>query len=353
MRILIVHNRYRPTAPSGENAVVDQESAALRRGRSRGRGPAAAQRGDRLLVARCAGPPCRPGCCGASSRAGPSARRWSTSRPDVVHLHNTFPLLTPSVLYACRDAARSGRGHDPQLQAGLCQRQLLPRRPGLPRLPGRGAPSRLWPTAATATRAAATLPIVVGSRMHAAAWRQLVSAYIFISAAQRDLLAPRRPAAGAQLRQAQLRSPALGDRRGRRAPGRLRRPARRGEGRLVPDAGLGRFPRPASPVAAPARGGRWRRDGGGGRALGGHAPQRADGRPRVATRGIPHPGRLAGGRRSLAVGGDLRHGGGRGDGCRHGPDRVRPRRLPGTDHLGVGRGALPAHGRGGPRRHPG
>ena len=29
MKILVVHNRYRPTAPSGEDAVVDQESSAL------------------------------------------------------------------------------------------------------------------------------------------------------------------------------------------------------------------------------------------------------------------------------------------------------------------------------------
>ena len=29
MKILIVHNRYRPTAPSGEDVVVDQESSAL------------------------------------------------------------------------------------------------------------------------------------------------------------------------------------------------------------------------------------------------------------------------------------------------------------------------------------
>jgi hypothetical protein len=29
MKILVVHNRYRPDAPSGENAVVDQEAAAL------------------------------------------------------------------------------------------------------------------------------------------------------------------------------------------------------------------------------------------------------------------------------------------------------------------------------------
>ena len=29
MKILVVHNRYRPSAPSGEDAVVDQESSAL------------------------------------------------------------------------------------------------------------------------------------------------------------------------------------------------------------------------------------------------------------------------------------------------------------------------------------
>ena len=25
--------------------------------------------------------------------------------PDVVHIHNIFPLVTPSILYACRDAS--------------------------------------------------------------------------------------------------------------------------------------------------------------------------------------------------------------------------------------------------------
>ena len=30
MRILVVHGRYRSEAPSGENIVVDQETAALR-----------------------------------------------------------------------------------------------------------------------------------------------------------------------------------------------------------------------------------------------------------------------------------------------------------------------------------
>ena len=61
-------------------------------------------------------------------------------RPDVVHVHNTFPLLSAAVLYACRDARGPGRGHHPQLQAGLRQRRLLPGGRGLPRLRGRACP---------------------------------------------------------------------------------------------------------------------------------------------------------------------------------------------------------------------
>ena len=34
-----------------------------------------------------------------------SPSRWSEFAPDVVHLHNIFPLVTPSILYACRDAS--------------------------------------------------------------------------------------------------------------------------------------------------------------------------------------------------------------------------------------------------------
>ena len=103
MKILIVHNRYRPTAPSGENVVVDQESAALTASGSRRRPLPAAQRGDRHLVAD-ARPRCRLASYGAATRGGPSRSRLAEFRPDVVHVHNTFPLVSPSVLYACRDA---------------------------------------------------------------------------------------------------------------------------------------------------------------------------------------------------------------------------------------------------------
>ena len=47
-----------------------------------------------------------------------------------------------------------------------------------------------WLTAATAARPRATAPVVLSSWLHRTAWRTMITAYIFISAAQRDLLAP-------------------------------------------------------------------------------------------------------------------------------------------------------------------
>ena len=52
--------------------------------------------------------------------------------PDVVHVHNTFPLVTPSVLYACRDACCTSRSDFAQLQTRLCERHAFPRWSGLP-----------------------------------------------------------------------------------------------------------------------------------------------------------------------------------------------------------------------------
>ena len=47
-----------------------------------------------------------------------------------------------------------------------------------------------WPMAATAAPAALTAPVVFGSWLHSTAWRTMITAYIFISGAQRDVLAP-------------------------------------------------------------------------------------------------------------------------------------------------------------------
>ena len=157
MRILQIHNRYRSSSPGGEDRVVDQEGAALRaRGHvverferfnddidqwSRSRRAVGAGAGRLEPV--------------GTARARADDRRF---RPDVVHVHNTFPLLSPSVLYACRDA-------DVPVVVTLHNYRLtcrdgrsVPRRQGVPRVrrPVAGpAPSA---TAATGRRVA-TIPV--------------------------------------------------------------------------------------------------------------------------------------------------------------------------------------------------
>ena len=104
MRVLQVHNRYRSAAPSGENRVVDREGAALT---ALGHdvttfGPSSdeIEGWSRLQQAAL---PARVVWSRAARRD--LGRELAARKPDVVHLHNTFPLLSPSVLYACRDAA--------------------------------------------------------------------------------------------------------------------------------------------------------------------------------------------------------------------------------------------------------
>ena len=151
MKILIVHNRYRPTAPSGEDAVVDQESSALSVPRPRRRLVSAAQRGNRGLVAGTAchtpGPPALergfPAC--DHHVAGP-VRAGRRPHPQPLSISDTVgsACLPRRLGPCCRDC--------PQLQAGLRQRNALPRRPGVPRLPAADPPFTRWPTAAIAAR---------------------------------------------------------------------------------------------------------------------------------------------------------------------------------------------------------
>ncbi len=187
MRIMVVHSRYRSEAPSGENQVVDQESTALAEA---GHEVQTFQRhSDDIatwsLPRRAAVP--------ALSIANPEAR-WTLSRrlrawrPDVVHVHNTFPLLSPSVLQACW-AARV------PVVATLHNYKLMCAsgdffRNGSPchacadgsLLPGVG--HGCYRGSRTAT-----LAVVAGTAANRERWRSLVSAYLFISASQRDLMA--------------------------------------------------------------------------------------------------------------------------------------------------------------------
>jgi glycosyltransferase involved in cell wall biosynthesis len=103
MRILVVHNRYRSGQPSGENRVVEQEVSLLR-----GAGNDVVlyeRRSDDISGFSIIGKAAVP----ARVVWSPADRRrlggvLAHRRPDVVHVHNTFPLISPSILSVCREA---------------------------------------------------------------------------------------------------------------------------------------------------------------------------------------------------------------------------------------------------------
>ena len=186
MRILVVHGRYRSFAPSGENHVVDQERAALR---AAGHEVDTFERhSDEIAdwgLSRKALLPARAIRNGEVRRD--LHRHLLRAPPDVVHIHNTFPLLSASVLLACRDA-------EVPVVVTLHNYKLLCAsgdffRQGQPChdcAGGSGAPALRRGCYRGST--VATLPVVLANAVNRQAWRTLVSAYIFISAAQRDLM---------------------------------------------------------------------------------------------------------------------------------------------------------------------
>jgi glycosyltransferase involved in cell wall biosynthesis len=99
--VLVVHNRYRSAQPSGENAVVDTEIRLLRQSGVDVRVlEANSDHIARFSAPRRAQVPIDV----VWSRRGRAAmqRALHVYAPDVVHVHNTFPLLSPSVLWAAR-----------------------------------------------------------------------------------------------------------------------------------------------------------------------------------------------------------------------------------------------------------
>jgi len=103
VKVLVVHNRYRSEQPSGENRVVDQETALLAEaGHEVGLFERRSDDIGSMTPAEKAAVPLRVP-WNPVARAELAAR-LRADRPDVVHIHNTFPLLSPSVLAACTDA---------------------------------------------------------------------------------------------------------------------------------------------------------------------------------------------------------------------------------------------------------
>ncbi|GLF92972.1 glycosyltransferase [Streptomyces yaizuensis] len=186
MHILVVHNRYSSGQPSGENKVVDQEVALLR---------AAGHRVDlferrsddiaaRSLPGKVAVPllvPWNP----AVRRE--LAARLRADRPDVVHVHNVFPLLSPAVLAACADAGV------PAVATLHNYTQICP--PGTLRRDGRPCTECVGSTPLPAVRHGcyrdsrpATVPLAVSLSVNRRRWWSGVERFFCISAAQRDIL---------------------------------------------------------------------------------------------------------------------------------------------------------------------
>jgi len=186
MDVLVVHNRYASAQPSGENKVVDQEVALLR---SAGhRVEVFERRSDdiaaRSLPSKAALPllvPWNP----AVRRE--LATRLRAGRPDVVHIHNVFPLLSPAVLAACADAGV------PAVATLHNYTQICP--PGTLQRDGRPCTECVGATPLPAVRHGcyrgsrlATVPLAVSLSANRRRWWTGVERFLCISAAQRDVL---------------------------------------------------------------------------------------------------------------------------------------------------------------------
>jgi glycosyltransferase involved in cell wall biosynthesis len=186
VRVLIVHNHYRSANPSGEDHVVAQESALLRAAGHEVElcGAHSDDIGPMSLAAKAL----LPGrVVWSSSAKRLVAGRIEAFTPDVVHVHNVFPLLSPSVFESCRAAGvplvLTVHNYKPMcasgdlLRNGVTCHDCLGRAP-LPALRhGCYRGSRL-----------ATLPVATSLVVNRHRWLDAPARVIALSHAQRDLL---------------------------------------------------------------------------------------------------------------------------------------------------------------------
>jgi len=103
MKVLVCHNRYRSNVPSGENRYVDDEIALLR-----GTGIDVVpmlEENDSII----SGSPLNMANAALGLLYSPTGvRRFRNllreERPDIVHLHNVYPLISPPVIRVAKAA---------------------------------------------------------------------------------------------------------------------------------------------------------------------------------------------------------------------------------------------------------
>lgn len=99
MRIVMIHNRYQQAG--GEDHVLRAETALLR---AQGHEVEAMEENNDTIVRWTAAAKAAFDCVYSFSSARSIGRVIDSFRPDVAHIHNFFPRLSPSVHYACRRA---------------------------------------------------------------------------------------------------------------------------------------------------------------------------------------------------------------------------------------------------------
>ncbi|WP_327426951.1 glycosyltransferase [Streptomyces sp. NBC_01236] len=187
MRVLVVHNRYASAQPSGENKVVDQEVELLRVG---GHQVEVFERrsddiGAMSLLGKVAVPLRVPWNPAVRTEL---AARLRTKRPDVVHVHNVFPLLSPAVLAACADAGVPAvatlHNYTQVCPPGTLQRDGRP----CTECVGSAAPLPAVRHGCYRNSRLATVPLAVSMSVNRRRWWSGVERFLCISAAQRDVL---------------------------------------------------------------------------------------------------------------------------------------------------------------------
>lgn len=188
LKILLAHNLYRSATPSGENAVFEAERELLV---SRGHLVESFSRDSDEIESR--------GKLGMLRAAvatpwNPFSARMirqivKTSRPDVIHVHNTFPLISPSIFSAVGNmAARVLTLHNyrlfcpaaiPMRNGEVCTECLERHSPTPAMIHGCYRDSRT-----------ATLPLAFSVGLHRAlgTWTNQVDAFICLSEFQRELM---------------------------------------------------------------------------------------------------------------------------------------------------------------------
>lgn len=185
MRVVIAHSRYRSTAPSGENRVVDQEAEALS---ALGHEVELFQRrSDDIEGWSAARKATLPASVVWNAGARRDLARLLAGKPDVVHVHNTFPLLSASILFACRDAGVPvvATLHNYKL---ACASGDFFRDGDVCHDCAQGLPAGALRYGCYRGSRAATAPVTLAIAANRRAWRTLVSAYACISVSQRTLL---------------------------------------------------------------------------------------------------------------------------------------------------------------------